>query len=143
MKWSIFLAVVLCCIFGLPFREHDTQKLLPIQTVQILRSEQGIRLISEVGSGEGSTWDEAVEDLKSSAAGHVFFDTAENVVFCGYGLSEEVLAGGQLRPAARVYFAKEPVEAEGLSAWLSAHPSGLSLADLQARAAVGRSVTNK
>lgn len=138
MKWSIFLAVVLCFVFGLPFQDLDTQKLLPVQTIQILRSEKGIRIISDAGEGEGASWEEAVEDLKNSAPGHVFFDTAEQVIFCDFGLSEEVLKGGQLRPAARVWFGRTPVEAEKmeqLSQWLSAHPSDLTLADLQARAA--------
>ncbi len=138
MKWSIFLAVVLCFIFGLPFQDLDTQKLLPVQTIQILRSEKGIRIISDAGEGEGASWEEAVEDLKKSAPGHVFFDTAEQVIFCDFGLSEEVLKGGQLRPAARVWFGRTAVEAEELEQlgqWLSAHPSDLTLADLQAKAA--------
>ena len=138
MKWSIFLAVVLCFVFGLPFQDLDTQKLLPVQTIQILRSEKGIRIISDVGEGEGASWEEAVKDLKNSAPGHVFFDTAEQVIFCDYGLSNEVLEGGQLRPAARVWFGRTAVEAEKLEQlgqWLSAHPSDLTLADLQAKAA--------
>lgn len=138
MKWSIFLAVVLCFVFGLPFQDLDTQKLLPVQTIQILRSEKGIRIISDAGEGEGASWEEAVEDLKKSAPGHVFFDTAEQVIFCDYGLSDEVLEGGQLRPAARVWFGRTAVEAEELEQlgqWLSAHPSELTLADLQAKAA--------
>lgn len=138
MKWSIFLAVVLCFVFGLPFQDLDTQTLLPVQTVQILRTEKGIGIISDVGEGEGASWEEAVEDLKKSAPGHVFFDTAEQVIFCDYGLSDEVLKGGQLRPAARVWFGRTAVEAEELEQlgqWLSAHPSDLTLADLQAKAA--------
>lgn len=134
MKFAVFLGVVLCLIFGLPFQDFDTQKLLPVQTVQVSRSEAGICMTTNVGQGEGADWDEAVEDLRRSAAGHVFFDTAENVVFCGFGLSEAVLAGGQLRPAARVYFGREPVEQkemEALGQWLAAHPSDLTLADLQ------------
>ena len=133
MKCSLLLGLLLCCVFGLPFRDYDTQTLLPIQTVQIARTGYGVRLISEIGSGAGATWDEAVEDLRQNAAGHVFFDTAEQVVLCDYGLSGEILAGGQLRPAARVYFAKEPVDPEKLGPWLAAHPSDLTLADLQAR----------
>lgn len=132
MKWSIFAAVVLCLCFGLPFHDYDTEKLMPIQALQVIGTEEGVRLVSEVGNGEGVSWDEAVEDLRKNASGHVFFDTVEYVIFCGREREAEVLSGGQLRPAAQVYYARKPLEQEGLAEYLSAHPASVTLADLKA-----------
>lgn len=132
MKWSIFAAVVLCFVFGLPFHDYDTEKLLPLQTLQVISEKSGIRLLSEAGEGTGASWDEAVEDLKRKASGHVFFDTVEHVVFCGRGLEKEVLFSEQLRPAAQVYYAEKPLEQENLAEYLSAHPAPMTLADLKA-----------
>ena len=98
----------------------------------MVRWERGIRLISDVGEGEGNTWNEAVEDLRRKASGHVFLDTVEHVVFCGRGRVTEVLSGGQLRPAAQVYFSEKPLEREDLAEYLAAHPAPMTLADLQA-----------
>ena len=64
MKWLyLVLAVALTCVFGLPFREYDTARLLPIRTLQAAVTEQGVKLVSEVGEGEGITWETAVQDL--------------------------------------------------------------------------------
>lgn len=141
-------AIVLTALFGLPFGEYDTARLLPIQTVQVAPLPAGgVRIVSEVGCGEGETWKAAVEDLRRTASGEVFFDTAEQVVFItteSAGLSpaaepikddallRQVLDSDELRPSAQVYTAPEVYPPEGLNAYLSAHESGQTVADLRA-----------
>lgn len=133
MKWIYpLLAVALTAVFGLPFREYDTARLLPIKTVQVEKTENGVRLISEIGSGEGEDWSAAVDDLRKNAPGEVFFDTAEQVVFCDRSLVRQVVDSGELRPAAQVYYADAPTDPEGLNDYLSAHESGVTVAELRA-----------
>lgn len=133
MKWGYALAAaVLTCVFGLPFSEYDTASLLPIKTVQAARTKEGVTLVSEVGQGVGESWSEAVADLRKNASGEVFFDTAEQIVFCSRSLVDEALESGELRPSAQVYFAAKLQEQEGLHEYLSAHESSLTLADLRA-----------
>lgn len=133
MKWGYALAaVVLTCVFGLPFDEYDTASLLPIKTVQAARTREGVTLVSEVGQGVGKTWREAVADLRENASGEVFFDTAEQVIFCSRSLVKEAVESGELRPSAQVYFARKLREPEGLNEYLSAHESDLTVADLRA-----------
>lgn len=133
MKWCYLVAaVVLTAAFGLPFREFDTGKLLPIRTVQVACDGETVQLVSEVGEGSGASWQEAVRDLRSNAAGEVFFDTAEQIVFCGtvsQPLLREICA--DLRPSAQVYEADALQDPEGLNEYLSAHESALTLADLR------------
>ncbi len=133
MKWLYLAAAVLATfIFGLPFREYDTAKLLPIHTVQAAHTADGVQLVSEVGTGEGASWQEAVEDLRKNAAGEVFFDTAEQVVFCDRTLVSEAVESDVLRPAAQVYFSDHLQDPQGLNEYLSAHESRLTVADLRA-----------
>ena len=133
MKWIYpTLAVILTLAFGLPFQEYDTARLLPIKTVQVERTEKGVHLISEVGEGEGADWRAAVEDLRANAPGDVFFDTAEQVIFCNRSLVAQVVASEELRPAAQVYYADAPLDPEGLNEYLSAHESDITVADLRA-----------
>ncbi len=141
MKWwhCILLGVVLTLIFGLPFREYQTQQLLPIKTVQAERTAEGIHIVSEVGEGIGATWNDAVEDLRENAAGDVFFDTAEQAVFSDQALAQEAADSGILRPAAQVYFAKELLEPETLNAYLTAHPSDRKISDYSTAAPVSLS----
>ena len=133
MKWLYLIAaVVLTFVFGLPFREYDTARLLPLLTVQAARTDSGVTIVSEVGSGEGATWEKAVEDLRQNASGEVFFDTAEQVIFCDRSLVSDALESDVLRPAAQVYFADALQDPEGLHEYLSAHESPITVADLRA-----------
>ena len=132
MKFVIPIALILTILFGLPFREHDTAKLLPIQSLQAEVREGRVRLVSEAGEGVGENFLQAVEDLRSRASGDVFFDTAEHLVLQDAALLPQILESGLLRPAAQVYFVSELQQQEGLSDYLSAHPSKLTLATLQA-----------
>ena len=133
MKWLYLIAaVVLTFVFGLPFREYDTARLLPLLTVQAARTDSGVTIVSEVGTGEGATWEKAVEDLRQNASGEVFFDTAEQVIFCDRSLVSDALESDVLRPAAQVYFADAMQDPEGLDEYLSAHEGQITVADLRA-----------
>ncbi len=134
MKWLLIGAALLTLLFGLPFREYNTEQLLPIQTVQVLHDRDGVTIVSEAGSGKGDNWESAVADLRKNASGDVFFDTAEQLLLCADGkdLLPQLLQSGLLRPAAQVYRTGELYQAEGLSAYLAAHSSGVTIRDLRA-----------
>lgn len=134
MKWTtaLLLAALLTLLFGLPFQEYETAHLLPIKTLQAERTAEGVHLCSEVGEGWGEDWASAVEDLRQRASGDVFFETAEQIVFCDQTVARQAAQSGDLRPAAQVRFAREPYPQEGLSAYLGAHASALTVADLRA-----------
>ena len=133
MKWIYLIAAaVLTLVFGLPFHEYDTARLLPLLTVQAARTDSGVTIVSETGKGEGATWEAAVEDLRKNASGEVFFDTAEQVIFCDRTLIPDALKSNVLRPAAQVYFADALQDPEGLHEYLSAHESQITVADLRA-----------
>lgn len=133
MKWAYALAaIVLTCVFGLPFSEYDTASLLPIRTIQAARTPEGVKIVSEVGQGVGKNWNDAVANLRENASGEVFFETAEQVIFCSRTLIAEAVRSGDLRPSAQVYYAKELCDPEGLNEYLSAHESDLTVADLRA-----------
>ncbi|MBQ7871175.1 MAG: hypothetical protein IJ357_03450 [Oscillospiraceae bacterium] len=129
----LLLLAVMVSMFGLPFEEYPTGQLLPVKTVQVSALDGLVEIVTEVGRGVGESWAAAVADLRARAAGTVFFDTAEHVVLCGTAetIVPEALESGELRPAARVYYAEETVEPEGLSAWLDAHESNLTLGELE------------
>lgn len=132
MKWAYILAAVaLTVVFGLPFREYDAAKLLPVRTVQAAKTARGVKLVTERGAAEGATWTEAVAALREAASGDVFFDTAEQLVVCDPSLLPEILRSDELRPSAQVYFADALTAPEGLNEYLSAHESERTVADLR------------
>lgn len=129
MKRYLAVAAVLLVLFGLPFREFDTARLLPVTVLQAEKTSSGVHIITDVGEGNGLSWAEAVEDLRKNAAGEVFFETAEQLVFCDRELRREAVESGLFRPAARIRFAEKPMEVENLNQYLSAHEAGLTVAE--------------
>ncbi len=128
MRWALLTAAVLTLIFGLPFREYETQQLLPIKTLCAEYDDGGVHIVSEVAEGRGRTWDEAVENLRNNASGDVFFDTAEQLVITDAVIALEAKA--DLRPSAQVYLVSELPEVDGLYAYLKAHPSEMTMEEL-------------
>lgn len=131
MKWwlALLTAIVLTLIFGLPFREYETQQLLPIKTLQAEYTENGIHIASDVGEGKGESWQSAVEDLRKNASGDVFFDTAEQLAVTDRLLALEAAHSGELRPSAQVYLVSELAPMKGLYEFLKAHPSDWQISD--------------
>ena len=133
LKWwhCALIAAVLTFAFGLPFREYRTQELLPIRSLQAEYTEEGVHIVSEVGEGYGATWLDAIDNLRDNAAGDVFFDTAEHAVFTDLALAIEAANSGILRPAAQVYMVEKLLDRADLNAYLTAHPSGVQISDLE------------
>lgn len=134
MKWfpTVLLAAALTLIFGLPFREYDTAQLLPIRTLQVEKTAKGVHILSDAGEGTGENWAAAVENLRENAAGEVFFDTAEQIVFRGGAVVREAVESGELRPAAQIYFVSELRKDDLLNDYYKTHQSDLSVAELRA-----------
>ncbi len=131
MKWlCIALALALVLAFGLPFREYDTAKLLPIQTLQGDIIEGQVCLVSEAGEGTGPDFLSAVENLRENAAGDVFFETTEHLILCSEALLPQIIDSRLLRPSAQLYTAPELQAPEGLWEYLAAHPSAVTLGEV-------------
>lgn len=137
----ILLVIALVVVFGKPFREFDTASLLPVKSLQIESFDDVVRVVTEFGEGIGKSWKEAVAALRAEAAGEIYFDTAEQIVFCDKNLTvapellTEVIESDELRPAAQVYVAEELRDAQTLHAYLCAHESGVTVGALRAYAA--------
>lgn len=138
MNWfcALLAAVVLSVTFGLPFREYNGAKLLPVETLQISTAPCGVRLYSEYGNAEGENFAHAVGKLKEKAPGILLFDTAEYIVLCDPALLPQILESPLLRPGAQLYYETEPQDPKELGKRLSVHPGGQTLAQLRGAWAV-------
>lgn len=129
MKWVLCVAVGLILFYGLPYREYETARLLPIQCLQAQRRDGEIVLRWEEDEAVGQDWQSAVETLRRKAKGELLFDTASELVVSDEALAREVAESGILRPGAQVFFASELVDGRELHAYLAAHPTQRTLAD--------------
>lgn len=136
MKKLILLAVLVAALrVGglLPFQNSDVAELVPVRAL-VISYEDG-KIVFDGGQcrGMGETWDEAWEDLNSSADGHVFLGTADHVVLCGQAVNllKDVVNDPVLRPAASVCVSPVDVDAEAAAEYLDAHDTGVTLQQIK------------
>lgn len=141
MKLLLIIVLVIALVFviGRPFREFDPSTLLPVKSLQIESFGDVVRVVTEFGEGIGRSWKEAIAYLREQAAGEVYLDTAEQIVFCDKNLTvspellDEILESGDLRPAAQVYVCESVRDPETLNALLNAHESAQTVGKLRAQ----------
>lgn len=144
MKGLICVLVVfaLLSLGGMPpFENHDASELLPVQVLVAEFSEQGVTLTGDEGQyGSGRSWAEAVEDLKNTASGVAFLQTAEKVILTGdwQPALQTVIASGDLRPAAELFQGDVGADAAQLYAYLKTRVSKVTVAGLRAAMKVGQ-----
>ena len=79
-KWLVFAAVLItvAILSRRPHPARDVAMLEPVQAVYIYQKHGTLCIETDTGaSGSGNTLTEAAADLKSSASGEIFLDTAE------------------------------------------------------------------
>lgn len=124
-----FLAITIVSVAGfLPFKGTDVSKLQPVE-VLVLQYKDGLYTISGedglIGYGEDVL--SALEDLKATASGEVFLETAnyllisENCLACIAELSDF------LRPACQLYQLDGEGVLDSVAKYLESHPSNVTL----------------
>lgn len=79
-KWIPMLLLAAAVLWS-PARGADVGRLIPVELVQILRTEQGFLVRTDTENrGVGETLDAAIADLKEQASGEIFLETAEYVL---------------------------------------------------------------
>lgn len=114
----------------LPFKTTDVAQLKPVEALVVSVENGKVILNSGEADGQGDTWETALQDLRQGAEGTLFLETAEQLVLCAEAeaLLPKIIRSEVLRPAAMVYYCEDAVpDPEQVSAYLSAHPAGLTL----------------
>lgn len=77
MRWIIY-AAALALAFLIPVERTDVGKLCPVEVVTLAKSGEGYEIGTDLGVwGYGPTISDAVTDLKQTASGIVYLDTAK------------------------------------------------------------------
>lgn len=140
----VLAVFVLLSVAGLlPFESHDAAELQPVRALVAEFTDEGVRLSGDGGqSGSGKTWEEAVSDLKNSASGVAFLQTAEKIILTGNVTQalQTVAESDVLRPAAELFTANTPGDAEQLYAYLKTRSSQVTVAAIRAALQAGASL---
>ena len=120
-KWPIFLLLTAAVLWN-PAKGTDVGTLIPVEVVQILRTEEGIVVRTDTkNTGTGETLSLAFGNLEEKASGEIFLETAEYVLLtentrdCAQELED------YFRPGTQVYQAPPLEDLAAAAEYLGQH----------------------
>ena len=126
-RWWVLAAGAALILALSPFRGTDVSKLLPARWVYLTRQEDAVYLETDTGDrGEGTNVLLALEDLRRSAPGELFLETADYLMVSPEALQELPRLCGVLRSGVEVCLTEGEPD-ENAAAYLTAHNPGLTL----------------
>ncbi len=105
-----------------PVRPLNVSQLLPVQVVSIYK--EGVRTVIETDTknkGVGDTAAQALRNLKDTASGTIYLDTAEYLLLTKDALDAAEELREELRPSVRLCMAASQIELEKAALYLDAH----------------------
>ena len=133
-KWLLyaFALVVVAALGYMPFSGSDVADLQPVELIYVKTVENGIEVRTDTGDlGRGEILGQAFADLKATAVGEVFLDTAD---FLLIHQNDEALLQeltGILRPACNVCVIKEEIDMKAAAAYLRTGKTNVTLQQIR------------
>lgn len=131
MKILLYIGLLLLVCF-LPVDGTDVGKLIPVEVIAISESEGMITVRTDTGDqGRGEDLSTAFADLKDSASGVIYLDTAEYVLL-EPGTERFVdTAESYLKGDTKVCVAQEGIPLDDVANYLSVHHPGIRLEEVR------------
>ena len=122
MRRILLYIVILGATLAVPTESFDIGKLLPVQVVAIYKENDKVILQTDTQDmGIGGNAIEALQDLKDTAAGIIYLDTAQYLLL-GEDTAQAVEdLRGELKASVRVCAVEETVDLTETAAFLDAH----------------------
>ena len=132
MKKIILYVLLLGVVLMKPHRGEDVGKLLPVEVIKMYKIGETLVIDTDPGAtGKGATVDEAVANLKNTAAGVIFLDTADYLLIDETSKDAVPALELYLKPAVRVCEVEGEVDLKKTSEFLSVHRPSAKLKDKQ------------
>ena len=127
MKLLLYMALLLFVCF-LPVQSTDVGKLIPVEVLAVSEQDGVVNVRTDTGNqGKGNSIPEAFADLKDTASGTIYLDTAEYLLLEPAMAENTAAFAAYLKSNTRICVAEEGIELEGIAKYLSAHRPGVSL----------------
>lgn len=121
MKLLLYMAILLAVLL-FPSRGVDVGKLIPVEVIAVSESDGILTVSTDTGDlGRGRTIQAAVEDMKASAPGVIYLDTAEYLLIEPGAENQINAIRGYLKGTVRVCYGREGIPLEGIADFLSVH----------------------
>ena len=131
-KWVVYLAVfgLLLITDALGFSGTDVGKLLPVEAVRISSEAGKVLVETDTGDkGAGADLKEALENLRDTAAGNVFLETADYLILqfgCEKYLAELCHV---LRPSCGLCLEEKQTDLQKATEFLAVHRLRITMRD--------------
>lgn len=128
-RWMIYLLLV-AGAFLFPKRPVELGKLIPVELILVEKEEGAYLVRTDTGDvGHGTTLPSAIEDLRATAAGDLFLDTARYLLVTEETQHAIPEISGYLKEKTYLCMAQNGLDPEQATKYLSAHPPKLHLKD--------------
>lgn len=122
MKRIAIYVVVLALLTLAPVEGADLGKMHPVEAVLVYQQADQTVIATDTGDlGKGADGVSALEDLKATADGIVYLDTAEYLLIGGGGEPVAEQLRPHLKKSIKVCMTEETVDLKGVVAYLSVH----------------------
>lgn len=129
-RWMILAAAVLAITALTSERSMDVAELKPVELLYVYREDGKIWLMTDTEDlGSGVNLEDALEDLKASADGAIFLDTADYLVIAENATDQLSQLMKVMRPGTEVCVGVN-ADTEA-AAFLSAHSPEVTLNDIR------------
>lgn len=122
MKRGIIYIVLLALVFAAPVKRADVGKLQPVEVVGLSIKDEAVCLQTDTGdSGKGATALEALNDMKETADGIVYLDTAQFLLMEEEAAQYADALRDHLKPSVKVCFISGKTDLKAAAKYLSVH----------------------
>lgn len=126
--WYLVAVAAVALLSGKPSAGQDIGKLQPVQTVYLTASDEMVLLQTDTGDwGSGETLADAVQDMKMSAVGEVFLETADYLLVSPQCVGMIPTVMEHLHPSCSVCVAEGKPDLEQVGAFLEHHAPRMTL----------------
>lgn len=122
MRRILIYVVILAAVLAAPVESMQVGELIPVQVVSVQKENEWIILETDTGNkGIGGTAKQALRNLKDTASGEIYLDTAEYLLL-GKGTAETVEElRGELKKSVQLCEITKRVDLAEGAKFLSAH----------------------
>lgn len=125
MKRTILYVVIILLVWLIPVQHADVADLRPVHTVQIYsRNDQVVLLTDTEDTGQGADALEALSNMKETASGVIYLDTAQYLLVSGDAADQVALLRKHLKPTVTLYRCDENVDINAAAQYLHIHGNG-------------------
>lgn len=130
-KWILMLLAVLWFAV-LPSRGTELGQLHPVSLLAVQTEGKTIQVLTDtMDEGTGETLDAALQNLEDTTPGHIFLDTAENLILTEQTRYLLPQLKQLLRPGVAVCLAKTQIDPKTAADYLNTHIPKSRLSDTQ------------